>query len=372
MAWSSVKDDFVIGKDDFNDLQINPAPDKNFYYFQLVKGRRLIKQFVLERKERVDRLCRVALIQNGHKFEPRLAFSIRDRAKEIQSVAQSGGSNIKANVDLSSCHENLWRLISYLQSLEGIEVPTTPFSLISHKESQIVEAIKLRGADSIGSIIKELSTAPGVTLTKQDIGSLLRRKEKLNEFEMGLTEHASEESWWQDFFEDNKWIFGYGLNYRILREEQSQPVYGGQAVDGKGAQIGDLLMSSCGDLNFTVLVEIKTPSNLLLHGSKEIRSGAWSLSQSLTDAISQLQANIRKWETVGSQTNENKDLLESRGVHTVKPKGILVIGRLSEFGNIRSKRETFQCFRESMHGIDVLSFDELLRRAQYIAKHDVA
>lgn len=50
------------------------------------------------------------------------------------------------------------------------------------------------------------------------------------------------ESWWQDFFERSKWIFGYGLNYKILKSVQIQPNYGGTNLTGRGAQRGDFLL----------------------------------------------------------------------------------------------------------------------------------
>lgn len=36
----------------------------------------------------------------------------------------------------------------------------------------------------------------------------------------------------------------------------------------------------------------------------------------------------------------------------------------------RSKRETFQRFRKSIHGIDFLTFDELLKRAEFIVAEE--
>lgn len=196
------------------------------------------------------------------------------------------------------------------------------------------------------------------------------RKGKLSEFRNNIDREPDDEKWWQDFFENNKWIFGYGLNYEILRQEQTQPHYGGVAVDGKGGQKGDYLTSTVGDINFTVLVEIKTPHTPLLQGSAEIRNGAWSFSKDLTDAISQIQANIDMWEKHGSRQPDNIDRLETDGVYTVKPKGIIVIGNLSQL-DIRSKRETFQRLRRSIHGIDILTFDELLNRAEFIVEEKI-
>ena len=370
LAWSNKSEDFIIGTDNFSDLEIQTKPDGQFYYFYDKRNRRLIKQFVLERKERVDYICKVNLVKKGTIFSPRLAISVRDKTKKIVEGEQKHSTNIKANVDLDNCHDNFWKLIRYLESLKEIEIPDGKFSLVSQNETQIVTALRGRSTESILSIIEQLSNSPDIALTQKDINALLKRKEHLAEFEKALREHPDNENGWQNFFERNKWIFGYGLNYEILRQEQPQPNYGGTKLDGKGGQRGDNLMSTVGDLNFTVLVEIKTPATPLLHGTKEIRNGAWSLSRDLSDALSQIQANIQTWEKEGSRQDDNKDKLEGGSVYTVKPKGIIVIGSLGEFGDDRHKRETFQRFRKSIHGVDIITFDELFMRAKFIVESE--
>lgn len=369
--WSS-NEDFVIGKDDFADLEINPAPSiDKFYYFYNKKDKRLITQFVLDNRSRVSYVCRVSLIKNGSKFSPRLTFSVRDKQEKIfkENVAiEENAYILKANVILNDCHENLWKLIGFLQSLRDVEVPQNNFSLVSQGEAEIVAALRDRDPESVVSIIRQLSSVAGVKLSREDVNQLLKRKEKLEAFDKALKTGTNNEASWQTFFEKNKWIFGYGLNYQILKQEQSQPHYGGTRVDGKGGQKGDFLTSTTGELNFTVLVEIKTPGTPLLQGSAEIRNGAWSLSKELTDALSQIEANISTWDKKGSQQEDNKDELEGRGVFTVQPKGIIVIGSLTQL-DTRSKRETFQRFRKSIHGVDILTFDELYERAKFIVEN---
>ena len=370
LGWSEKSDDFIIGKDNFSDLQINSTPAvEQFYYFFHQRDRRLIKQFILDEKKQVDYICRVTLIKKGDKFTPRLSLSVRDKTKKIVESTETTPTNIKANVSLDNCYDNFWKLISFLQSLRDIKLPKDKFSLISQDEGEIVSALRGRETDSVINIIKQLSAAPDISLTQKDINFLLKRREKLTEFKLALTEHSTDEGWWQGFFEDNRWIFGYGLNYEILRQQQSQPTYGGTRVDGKGGQRGDNLMFTTGDLNFTVLVEIKTPLTPLLQGTREIRNGAWSLSKDLTDALSQIQANIQSWEKQGSEQPDNRDKLEKMSVFTVKPKGIIVLGSLSQLAD-RSKRETFQRFRKSIHGIDIITFDELFERAKFIVENE--
>lgn len=363
-----VKDEsFRIDKDDFSFLEISSTPVQEFYYFYYKKENRLIKQFILLEKDRVDYICKVTLIKKNNKFSPRLEFSIRDKKGKIIETSSRGDEvKIKARVDFEECHENFWALISFLKYLRGIEVPKENFSLVSHSESEIVTALRGRDAISIIKIIKELSKTKGISLSEKDINQLLNRKEKLSNFKSDMLDHGNDEKWWQGFFESNKWIFGYGLNYQI---QQSQPHYGGDKIDGKGGQKGDYLTSTLGNISFTVLVEIKTPNTPLTQGTREIRSGAWSLSKDLTDSVSQIQANIDSWEKRGSTEKENMDRFENNKIYTVQPKGIIVIGNLDSL-DTRSKRETFQRFRKSIHGIDILTFDELLKRAEFIVLED--
>lgn len=370
----SSDDNFNIGEEAFDDLEIHPTPINNFYYFFNKNKNKLIKQFILEKRAKVDYICRVILIKKGDKFTPRLSFSVRNKAGKIisDSIASTEIDDhlVKANINLNECYENFWHLIFFLESLRQIEIPRESFSLVSQAESEIVKAIKGRGVGSALSIIKQLSLISGVSLSEKDINQILKRKEKLTLFDSSIREQSTNEKWWQDFFEKNKWIFGYGLNYQILRQEQSQPVYGGTRLNGRGGQKGDYLTSTVGDINFTVLVEIKTPDIPLIQGSKEIRSGAWSLSKDLTDALAQIQSNIDMWNKQGSTQVDNRDKLEKENVYTVQPKGIIVIGQLNQLDN-RSKRETFQRFRKSLHGIDILTFDELLNRAKFIVDEKV-
>ncbi len=374
--WIQVNNDsFIVGKDSFDDLEIHPTPENNFHYFFSKKDNKLIKQFILNKKDKVDYICKVVLIKKDEKFTPRISVSVRNVTgkiiEESVNMTEAKDRMIKASVNLEECHDNFWKLISFLTSLTQIEIPRESFSLVTQAESEIVKAIRGRGIESVLSIIKQLSLINGISLSEDDINQILKRKEKLTLFDTSIKTQSTDEKWWQDFFESNKWIFGYGLNYQILRQEQNQPNYGGTKVDGRGGQKGDYLTSTVGDLSFTVLVEIKTPDTQLLQGEKEIRSGAWSLSKQLTDALTQIQVNVDTWDKQGSRFPENIDKLEKDNVFTIQPKGVVVIGQLSQL-DTRSKRETFQRFRKSLHGIDILTFDELFNRASFIvdAKND--
>jgi hypothetical protein len=228
---SSKSEDFFIGQDNFADLKINAAPARDeFYYFFDRKQRRLITQFILDERTQVRYICKVSLIKKSDKFTPRLIFSIRDKRGKI--VAHRGPiaetPSLKANISLERCHDNFWQLISFLQSLRNMEVPDGAFSLITQGEAEIVAALRGRDAQSIVNIIKQLSTTKGVKLSQEDINQLLKRREVLDRFARGLKTRPDAETEWQNFFERNKWIFGYGL-ISLSREDRFMKCSGPEA-----------------------------------------------------------------------------------------------------------------------------------------------
>jgi len=364
---STQSTDFQIGTDRFEDLEIRASGSEGFHYFYDKRRRSLIKRFLLGESAQRKVFCEVTLIQKADRFEPRLAFSRRTAEGEIVKEA-TGDSSVKGRVDLSDYHENLWKLINWISTCASIDVPEEPFSLVKADDAALIDAIRDRDPASKAAVVKAL--AGEVSFSQGEINQMLDRKGKLEEFAKGLTDHSDEEGWWQEFLRDNKWIFGYGLNYQILNIEQPQPNYGGTRADGRGGQRGDYLGATQGDLSFTRLVEIKTPATAIVQGQAEIRSGAWSLGKEMLDGLAQLQANCDTWEKEGSRTDENRDRFDAAGIHTVEPKGILVVGNLDQVKDSRSKYQTFQRFREGLHGVEILTFDELHKRASFIVGQD--
>ena len=364
---SATRTDFQIGTDRFEDLVVHPTGTEGFHYFYDKRRRSLIKRFILGESAQRKVYCEVALIQKGDRFTPRLIFSRRTADGEIVKEA-AGDSGVKGRVDLSDYHENFWKLINWISTCASVDVPEEPFSLVKADDAALIEAIRDRDPASKTAVVKAL--AGEVSFSQGEINQMLDRKGKLEEFRQALTDRATDEGWWQSFFEDNKWIFGYGLNYQIINVEQAQPNYGGTRVEGRGSQRGDYLGATQGDLSFTVLVEIKTPATALIQGRDEIRNGAWSLGKDFTDGLAQLQANCDTWENEGSKTQDNRDRLDAAGIQTVEPKGILVVGTLDQINDPRSKYRTFQRFRAGLHGVEILTFDELYRRASFIVGQD--
>lgn len=199
------------------------------------------------------------------------------------------------------------------------------------------------------------------------------RQSALKEFLEGIRTNKPED-YWQTFFEKNQWIFGYGLRYHFMTQLESQPSYGGTDFTGSGNQKGDFLLNTEANVKFTVLVELKKPNSCLLSVTqsgklKKYRNGAWLLGSELLGGISQVQINCKTWLT-NSSAPQNIDRLSMEEIHTVSPKGILVIGNTMELNGEREKIETFESLRRSLNNPEIITFDELYERARFIVGHE--
>lgn len=202
-------------------------------------------------------------------------------------------------------------------------------------------------------------------ITSHDIVNIGYRKEQLNIFAKML-KTCDDEKAWQSFFEENQWIFGYGLDYKfnyILQREYST---GSQGLDRKGDAIGDFILT---DSQFTVLVELKTPSTKLF-GSEKYRNGCWKISNDLADVTSQVLAQKHE---VTLNFSELADYLD-KDITLYDPKAIIVIGNTQQFNAedkkaSRWKKRTFELYRRNLRNVEIITYDELYNRAKFIVEN---
>lgn len=210
------------------------------------------------------------------------------------------------------------------------------------------------------------------SLTAEEINVLLGRRQGLDEFEVHMAAGDWSEREWQDFFDKHQWVFGYGLDYRIMRQFDREMTLGGAGTDNRNRPIADFLLSFT---DYTVIVEIKRPETRIFKSGKGGRAGTWEFSPEFTSAVSQVIEQKAEW-LISAHTGEHYDKSGAKRLdaRTRNPKAILVIGSRSEFdqaGDLRSKqimRDTFELFRLESRTIDILTFDELLERARFITR----
>ncbi|WFT84351.1 Shedu immune nuclease family protein [Rhizobium leguminosarum] len=209
-------------------------------------------------------------------------------------------------------------------------------------------------------------------LSQTEINLLLGRRQGLEEFERQLGADLWAEASWQDFFERQSWVFGYGLDYRIMRPFDREMVVGAGGTDDRDRPTVDYLMNFT---DYSVLVEIKRPDTPIFQQRRSGRAGTWRFSNEFMDAISQVLEQKAEW-LVQAQTGQNYDKSGNRRLtaRTRDPKAILVIGRRRDIegdGSARDaevRRDTFELFRRDTRNLDIVTFDELLDRARFITR----
>jgi hypothetical protein len=162
-----------------------------------------------------------------------------------------------------------------------------------------------------------------------------------------------------------------------LEDSKLQAIVAGNDVfSGAGKRI-DALMKTRGRVSGLLFCEIKRPgADLLL--STEYRPGVYSPAEDLRGGVAQVQKTIHK--VVLQVTENHRELANTSGEPTgqvvtfVQPRGVLVVGRLSEFATAANginyeKFASFELFRNSLHGLDVVTFDEVYERACFIVEN---
>lgn len=299
---------------------------------------------------------------------------IPDEAIDIRTLGKKETINIELD---SNAVKELYTAILQLGNVlkqRGVEygehkyAVVDPKSVIITDENKVVYIKKILKAGYGKDVWSTLAESNPSLVTKLSHARIMsERQNVLREFEQSL-QQKKDESYWQNFFKTNTWIFGYGLRYQFLSLITDRPSYTGADYDGTGEQQGDYLMSSEAKKKFTVLVEIKKPQTEIVLSGK-YRAGTWKLGQELLWAVSQVQTSCISWFRDGSRKDSARDSLEGQDIYTYQPKGILVIGHTDQL-DARDKLQTFEAYRRGLHNPEIITFDELYKRAQYIVCHN--
>jgi hypothetical protein len=273
------------------------------------------------------------------------------------------------------------RLITFLDQIEFIDLSNDqnfhiediskkagPKAIIDASDRGLVDQIKSLTDVQRAGVIRALHQS----LTDDEINVLLGRKQGLQEFEEHVVSSEWTEADWQGFFDREQWVFGYGLDYRIMRQFDREMTVGRGGTDNKNKPVVDFLMSFT---DYSVLVEIKRPDTEIFRRSRGGRSGTWEFSSEFMSAVSQIIEQKAEWAAF-AQSGEHYDKSGERALvaRTKNARSILVIGSANEFtdsqdarsANIR--RDTFELFRRECRSIDIITFDELLERARFISQ----
>ena len=244
-------------------------------------------------------------------------------------------------------------------------------------DSDVTKALKERP-----ELLREVLKNPNLSEDLRAIGYWRTSLEEFNalltnprhfEHAKQLTPNQSPEKVWQNFFEANTWIFGYGLLYisteGVVDDKLEQSLRRGSILGG--GSIPDALMRTRGAISNLCLVEIKVHSTPLI--AKEKRGGSYLVSKELSDAVSQCQTSVSVAEEEIHKYFQPTDALgfpTKDSIFNFRPRSILVIGNLFEFrgekGPSVDRFRTFEMYRRNLVSPEIITYDELFDRARSI------
>lgn len=387
--------EFDVTRRDFADLEIRGSQEGGgLHHLYDIRARRMITDFVLDDRPQVATLCNVTIIKKGDSFTPRIKLWKKDKKKAgetpvSQMIPDTGATRaIKALVDTSDVHENFWKVINFLHNCTGLSTPGDPLRMVAGDEAQLAQLLTSQDRTTLLGAVR---TAIGGRLTEDDIRLISNRKEQLQKFERllndpdyfrqveSLATTRGAEAVWQTFFEENQWIFGYGLNLiacaSIDEGELERITAGANMFSGVGKRI-DAIMRSRGLISSMLFCEIKTHDTELL-AKTPYRPGVFQASKELGGGVAQVQMTVSKAQQLISREFLARIYDEDgtpTGIElsTTRPRQVVVIGSLREFvhgGAVNPvKISSFELYRTSIQDVEIITFDELYQRACFIVE----
>jgi hypothetical protein len=217
-----------------------------------------------------------------------------------------------------------------------------------------------------------------------DLVALAHRKAVVERFRALLTEPSEfdaaraecggePERVWQRFLEENPWILGISLAGQLLTawdNRRLEQVVAGSSVAGPGKR-ADALLRTSGRIRSLVFTEIKHHETPLLGGS-EYRPGCWPPSSQLTGGVTQVQQTVdRAVHEIGRRLADTDEQGAETGEATwlIRPRSYLILGNLDQLrgpgGIHQARHQSFELYRRNLYEPEILTFDELLARAEW-------
>ncbi len=335
-------DEFIVGKENFDGLEIRDTGKNNFHYFYDRTRGGLIKHFILEERPQVTTLCEVTLINKGEKFTPRLRIWKRSKttkkASTVKVIDTDKYENVKAVVALDDCHENFWLLINYLSGVQGIDVPAQKFSLIKNVDRDFVQKV-------VTSFRTPAEQQLLVEAKKDDVKNLYaavthaKNKRALEDLEKLVADNATE-GLFQSWFQANTWAFG--IDYLEVYDTSRIGIHSDSDFIAKSLD------------QYADLIELKRPNMpLLLHDPSH---DDYYPSSDLSKVIGQSVHYLHTMES-------NRSMLQEEDEITVlKPRIKIIAGLTDQFSD--KQKRALRLLNNGLHGIEIISYDQVIARAK--------
>jgi hypothetical protein len=152
--------------------------------------------------------------------------------------------------------------------------------------------------------------------------------------------------------------------------ERLEQLVAGPSISGPGKRV-DALLETSGRIRSLVFAEIKHHETDLL-ASNEYRSGCWAPSAELAGAVTQAQRTVdMAVNDIGTRLPDTDEEGAETGeaVQVVRPRSFVIVGQLDQLrrpgGVHTAKYRSFELFRRNLYEPEIVTYDELLARAEW-------
>ena len=278
-----------------------------------------------------------------------------DLVKALDSIPVDGGETVRLDDELIA---------------ELFTDPDAPRRLYSHKPEAFARLIE--GDEHATDVV-------AVAGRRRAVEEFRRMMADGSHFDRLVNAHPkkSQEGVWQRFFEQHPWMLGANLGFQLLTSwsnEKLEQVVVGASIDSHGKRVDGLLRTS-GRVKSLVFAEIKTHRTHLLSETKPYRSGCWAPSSEVVGGVAQSQGTVHlAVSEIGSRLQETDEAgadIPGEFTYLLRPRSYLVVGDLAQLqgeagGDHRDKVRSFELYRRELLEPDVVTFDEVLARAEWI------
>lgn len=284
--------------------------------------------------------CRAVFFRNTHESTGEKIISL----KVARTQRKGGVYQPKPDKTITLTSAELDNLIAYIQEYyTPLNIGMTEFIAADEDAAKLFSKVRELGI-SDDEVVDKLHESGILTENLSVAITAASRNYAIHDFEDAIDRHYAE-SYWQSWFEGNKWILGSEF-LNILPERDID-------VD----DIADYLMRSFD--GFLDVVEIKKPDVPFWTGPDS--HGNLCPSAQLTAAIMQCLNYLYRIEL---QSNSVEFLERVDGTKTVKPQCLLVYGRSNTWGEDELK--SLRILNASYHQLHIITYDQLLIRAKQL------
>ncbi|OLT18820.1 hypothetical protein BJF78_11445 [Pseudonocardia sp. CNS-139] len=344
-------------------------------------------------------VCELSFHRSGTdgKYAPRPTF--RRTNKDLADKPVPSGQEFQriSFEDGQDGYREFWRMIGFLYKFKEL-VDVGDFSdsyRVVSDESVIIHLKEQAPEDRTGILARYVEQAEIDASELSELLVLRTRKAAVEEFRKLLVDEGGyraayrvahtggikgqgDEAVWHHFLSSNRWIFGLSLDLRFIEDFVDEASVGIGDTMNRGNPKADMLAWR----DYTVLVELKTPDADIFTAvkTKDARANTWSFSPAFMGGFSQCLAQRSAWE----ESHKGKDIvfedalgeeqeLDTGVIRTVDPEVVFIYGNKdreipkgSKSRDVRTKRDTLERLIRNNRNVNMISYDELYRRAYHI------